>query len=202
MKSLTICILLSSFISLAGYAQQPVSFYLKSISIHGKTNVNSFHFSFDSTITHQVKLPDNPHNLEEKNDKVQFQIPVRAFRSGNQMMRNDFMKLLKATQYPNIRVDIEKDKLIDILRGMYLSDLNMDLTLAGESESVQSQYDIQYDSTDQLLLEGLTNINLNDFRLDPPQKMLGLVQVKNTILIKFDIILSREKSHLSNEIQY
>jgi hypothetical protein len=110
------------------------------------------------------------------------------------MMRKDFQKLLKASRYPEIKVAIEKNKLLDILQGIYLTDLHLDITLAGRTQPVKSQYDIRYESSSRMLLEGLTNLRLKQFQLEPPQKMMGLVQVKNTILITFDIVLSQEKT--------
>ena len=196
MKSLIFLILIgfSSLLNLKG--QEPVSFHLKSLRIHGKTNVNQFTFSFDSSITHQVTLPKDE-ATKRQSKEIRFNIPVKAFHSGNTMMRKDFQQLLKASQYPHIKVVIEKDKLLDILEGIYLTDLRLDITLAGQTQAVQSQYDIQHQSSDQMLLEGLTNLRLKQFQLEPPRKMMGLVQVKNTILIKFDIVLSQTKTALN-----
>jgi len=193
MKSfiLTLLIGFSALITLKG--QEPVSFHLQSLNIHGKTNVNRFTFSFDSSITHQVKLnKDDPST--SRNEEVLFKIPVKAFHSGNKMMRKDFQELLKASRYPYIEVAIEKNKLLDILQGIYLSDLQLDISLAGHTRAVQSQYDIRHEASDRMLLEGLTSLKLRQFQLKPPQRMMGLVQVKNSILINFDIVLSQEKT--------
>jgi hypothetical protein len=196
MKSFILLILIgfSSFLTMRG--QEPVSFQLKSLRIQGKTNVNQFTFSFDSSITHQLTLPKEEASVSQSK-QVRFNIPVKAFQSGNTRMRKDFQKLLKASRYPNIKVSIEKDKLLDILQGIYLTDLQLDITLAGQTQPVKSQYDIHYDSSDRMLLEGLTNLRLKQFHLEPPQKMMGLIQVKNTILITFDIVLSQEKTALN-----
>ncbi|HKL38533.1 MAG TPA: hypothetical protein VJ876_06510 [Bacteroidales bacterium] len=196
MKSfiLTLLIGFSALFPLKG--QEPVSFHLQSLNIQGKTNVSRFTFSFDSSITHQLKLNKNNPTAGRK-EEVLFRIPIKAFRSGNKMMRKDFQELLKASQYPHIKVSIEKDKLLDILQGIYLSDLELNISLAGQTQAVQSQYDIQYQSTDRMLLEGLTNLKLKQFNLKPPQKMMGLVQVKNSILINFDIVLTQQKTALN-----
>lgn len=196
MKSFILFLLIgfSALFTLKG--QEPVSFHLKSLNIQGSTNVSRFTFSFDSSITHQLRLnKDNP--SASRKEEVLFKIPVKAFHSGNKRMRKDFQELLKASQYPLIKVAIEKDKLLDILQGIYLTDLELTISLAGETQAVQSQYDIRQESSDKILLEGLTSLRLKQFDLKPPQKMMGLVQVKNSILINFDIVLSQEKTALN-----
>lgn len=194
MKSLIITFFIGISTAAACYSQEPVSFHLKSLSIQGKTNVNHFRLSFDSSITHQVRLKKDNTNSEQANDEVLFRIPVKAFRADNPRLRKDFQTLLKAGRYPYIKVAIEKENLLDILKGIYLTDLKLELSLAGMQNPVQSQYDIRYDSSQKLMLEGLTTLNLKDFQLRPPQKMLGLIQVKNTILIKFDMLISEDKT--------
>jgi len=41
---------------------------------------------------------------------------------------------------------------------------------------------------------GFVKIHLKDFNLEPPQKMIGLVQVQEKISIKFDVIISDQQT--------
>ncbi|GEM_PF-1275961 len=193
----TICMILLAFPGI--HASEPVSFYLQSISIHGQTNINRFTFTLDSSITQEVDLPRQLPSQSRPSHKVWFKIPVKAFQARKPQMRRDFQKMLQASRYPNIRVAIDKEELIEILKGLYPSDLQMKLSLAGHSDSVRSQYNIKQTSPNQLLLKGLSSINLYNFQLTPPQKMLGLVEVKQTILIKFDMVLSYDQAAFRNK---
>ncbi len=67
----------------------------------------------------------------------------------------------------------------------------IDLTLAGKTRVVET--DCSYPkktSGDKILLKGETTINLHNFSLTPPKKMLGLINVDETILINFEVALN------------
>lgn len=171
------------------YADNLLSCKLKSISIEGETNVNQFEFSYDSIVAKEVNKPENLSNAGAEPKIVHFRLPVHAFSSDNSMMNKDFYKLLKASEHPEIIVGIDKSKLYLMTSGHYYSAMDIELTMAGITKSIQGKFTSTYTRNGKLILKGLSYINLKDFSLDPPQKMLGLVKVNETILINFDVVL-------------
>ena len=66
----------------------------------------------------------------------------------------------------------------------------IDLTLAGKTRVVETDCSYPKTSGDKILLKGEATINLNNFSLTPPKKMLGLINVDETILINFEVALN------------
>lgn len=165
---------------------------LENISIEGKTNVNHFRFIYDSSNAKKVQFTQNQSKKSFSIDAVKFELPVKAFESSNKKMNRDFYKMLKASYYPRIIVEIKKSKLRQISNGRELPSLNMDLTLAGKTKTVETRCHYTEDfSGNKILMKGITKINLRNFSLTPPQKMLGLVEVKETIFINFEVALNK-----------
>ncbi len=182
-KAIFTCILL--FSSIPMMSESPFSCHLQSIQIKGKTNISSFYFTF-----HQSPEKNLTQNCLTQPDTLSFNIPVKSFESSNELMKEDFYQLLKANSYPEIEVKIEKTRLLEVAKDNAIEDLPVQIYLAGENQKVSS---ICYTSTSnnkKFLIEGYTLVRLKDFNLEPPTKMLGAVQVKEKILIKFDVLLS------------
>lgn len=181
-KAFITCILLISSLPMNG--ESPVSCHLKSIQIRGKTNINTFYFTYNQS-------PRK--NLSEDcatQSEISFNIPVKSFESSNELMKKDFYQLLKANSYPKIRVKIDKTRLLKVAKDNAIEELPVQIYLAGENRLVSSICYTSKSNKKQLLLEGYTLLRLEDFNLEPPTKMMGTVQVKEKILIKFDVLLS------------
>ena len=164
---------------------------LQNISIEGKTNVNRFEFLYDTSSIKRVQSCGEKRDGPSSSTHAEFKLPVKAFDSDNNKMNRDFYKMLEASQHPEIIVKIEKSKLQRMVEGELLSSIEINLTLAGKTRVVKTDFSYPTEfSGDKILLKGKTTINLNDFSLTPPKKMLGLVRVDETILINFEVALN------------
>jgi hypothetical protein len=165
-------------------------YQLSNILIEGETNINGFAFSFNNS-----KITINPtteklDKASQSNDIIEFFIPVRAFRGSNYLMEGDFRDLLKANEYPMVKVGIEKKNLNSIVSETNNSKIYFYLTIAGVTKLISGEYLINLCNKDEIILQGTSNVKLTDFCIVPPKKMLGVLQVKDVIFIKFDIIIS------------
>lgn len=166
------------------------NYQLSTILIEGETNINGFRFSFDNST---ININSNQRLKTEKtneNEIIEFLIPVRAFRGSNYLMEGDFQNLLKASEYPMVKVGIEKSQLNSIISDTENLKINFYLTIAGITKLIRGDYLINVCNKDELILQGTTNVKLTDFSIVPPKKMLGVLHVKDLIIIKFDIIIS------------
>jgi len=164
---------------------------LQTISIAGKTNVNRFEFLYDTSSIKRIQSCEENQGGSYLNNHAKFKLPVRAFDSDNKKMNRDFYKMLEASQYPEIIVKIEKTILKKIVNGELFSSIKLDLTLAGNTRTVNTKCSyLKKDSESKIILKGKTKINLDNFSLNPPKKMLGLIQVDETILINFEVSLN------------
>lgn len=174
------------------FFQEPDSFYLKSVKIKGQTNVNRFHLSYNPHQTSELTLPGESIPA----DQISFRIPVEGFESKNPMLTKDFTRFMQAGAHPYIRVVIKKSQLHKLIRGENSRSLPLQISMAGKTQRVESRYHTRHYPGNQLLIEGSVRVNLEHFNLEPPQKMMGLVQVQDKIFINFDVVLSSQQTAL------
>jgi hypothetical protein len=116
-------------------------------------------------------------------------IPVKEFTCINKFVYNDFLTLLKAEQYPYLEIDIPYNSSLKFNTGDSLILRNVTIIVAG----VSSRYDINCKiykvDNENKILNGTTRMKLTDIDIVPPVKVLGLVKVKNEIIINFKFCL-------------
>jgi len=182
----------SLFLSSENYGDKNALFcQLQTISIEGKTNVNRFEFLYDTSSIKRIQSCEENQEGSASSTHAKFKLPVKAFDSDNKKMNRDFYKMLEASQYPEITVKIEKAKLQKMVDGEFFPSIELDLTLAGNTRTVKTDCSyLKKDSGNKIILNGKTKINLENFSLRPPKKMLGLIHVNETILINFEVALN------------
>lgn len=183
-------IVLSISCCLNGMAGKPYSFsycFLDHIQIEGETNLSQFHLVYQST--NKNRFVHN--NLEQKdpNEIIEFKIPVYQFEGQNQFMENDFREMLDASNHPLIKVGIKENCLDKISTETKDDKIEFLLTIAGETRHVVGYYNPEF-RNNEILIKGVTRIKLSDFSIIAPEKMFGMLQVKDVIIIKFDILIS------------
>ena len=173
--------------SLAAFGE-PVSLFLKSVRIAGQTNVNKFYLTYNPHQTREMTLPAN----SATDRMITFRIPVKKFESQNPLLTQDFIRFMRAGAHPYIEVMINKKQLTSLIPGTKSTHLPIKIDIAGQTQKVQSQYHTNHYPHNQMHIVGFVRIHLKDFNLEPPQKMMGLVQVQEKISIQFDVILSSQ----------
>lgn len=153
--------------------------------INGESNVNRFSFSFLSS-------PDDAESnfkYHSWENGTEILIPLKEFQASNPHMYNDFLEEVRENEYPYISIlfpRLEPDKLGTVTKG---SGQKVLITLAG----VARQYTVEcslVNCGDHLSLRGSEKIRLTDFKISPPEKLSGLIKVKNEITVSFGIILN------------
>lgn len=158
------------------------------LEIQGKTNINKFNciFGVDNiTSPFQVNFQESENNLTFKN--TQIVLDNDCFDCGNNMMNKDLRKLLKSEDYPNIKLALVQVHKTSKKNG---SLAEVDISLAGITKRyflavnvIQGQH---------LSYSGSMDLDINDFNLEPPKKLMGAVKVNNIIQIVFDLKVTPE----------
>ncbi len=161
-----------------------------SIVINGSTNLLNFSLYQNgdklirkAQIVKIIQLKDKVQLSENK-----LSVAVKKFSSNNEIALIGFLDLLKANQHPNVNVEFnyiesfafEKDE--SITSKAYVS-----FTITG----VSKQYMIPINATrsgDLYTISGNKSINIHDFGLEAPVRMMGLVKVSEWINIDFNLI--------------
>lgn len=153
------------------------------VRIDGESNINSFTCKFPSQ-----QLPNlrDFHIIQKKNGllfpELIIELKTTAFDCGNRGINRDFQALLKAENHPNISI-----KLIDILKKDQTYFLKALINIAGK----EGLYELEINQNKQNTAEifGIWKLNIRDFELTPPKKILGLITIKDEIEINFKLFM-------------
>ena len=160
------------------------AFHLKHIEIKGTTNVGK-----DFVLTYNsgkgIATTNNPN---QGNNLITFLIPVKEFNAANYAMKRDFLEMMQASKYKNIKVRFNLNK-IHLTNRKNQTDYHtqMTLTLADITNPVTSEYKIKQVNAHKVFLRGDMHIRLSDFELEQPKKMFGAITVKDTVFITFGL---------------
>ena len=155
--------------------------------IYGFTNVNNFtcaiscYNNFDT-----LEYVNNPKACELIFERNKMSIPVRNFDCGNNMITKDFWQTLKADKYPNLDIRfISLDKIDNNNRVAG----TVEIQLAGVSKRYKIVYAANTTDGSLIQLAGKQNVCFSDFDLKAPQKLMGLIQVKENLEVEFQLSL-------------
>lgn len=125
-------------------------------------------------------------------------LKLNAFDAGHKRMNRDLRKLLKADEHPAILVDVQSmvglneeggptgiasDDLAEI-RG------HANFTIAGETKL--KEFSIKVNHHDRVVaLSGDLEFNIEEFGLEAPTAVFGLIKVQNRITVSFTILLKQ-----------
>ncbi len=165
-----------------------------SISINGKSNVNSFSCSYtdpfpDVTLQHRSKLEESTFKVEGDT----LGLEISEFDCGKRGVNRDMRKTLKENDYPTIDAWIERITLNDSGEAIAV----LSVSIAG----VTNQYEMKIEETpDSELMEikGEQEIFLSDFNLDTPKALFGLVTVEDRFVVEFELNIKQKKGSLEN----
>ena len=153
--------------------------YLK---INGKTNVSKFNCSFNiQAFSNEIKI-----GYKELENSIQFnsatiQLPNIEFHCGGKAINKDFRKLLRTDEYPKITLSLK-----EISKQNETSEfINATLSITICNISKDYKIPVKIIKGNEIYVQGLLPIDITDFNLEAPKKMLGMVKVSPEIEIEF-----------------
>lgn len=159
------------------------------LAIHGSTNLTNFTCKFDCyNGGDTLQFVKNIAACELQFSRNRMTIPVRGFDCGVRQISRDFWETLKSETYPEL--DISFRSLQDIGHGNGDSVKGIvDITLAGVTVRYTIFYSVtQYKNT--ILLKGNHPVCFSDFNLKAPEKLQGLIKVRETLNVEFNLVLT------------
>lgn len=152
------------------------------LALTGKTNITKFGCEFNTacleeTINIEYTRNDNIINF---NDAVLL-LRNECFDCGNKSINKDFNSLLKTEQFPEIKMELIKINLINKQNG----EASVNITIAGKKKN--HTVPITIVDFPAYFFTGKLKLDITDFNLEPPKRMLGLIVVKKEIQINFNL---------------
>lgn len=156
------------------------------LEINGESNVNRFRCVFDSQKLNDTMLI----NYERVGSKLVFsntllRLENKEFDCGGRGINRDFHKLLKTEVHPEIKMSLNS-VLLRQEKDSVLANIEYEINGVKKAYSVRVFYAMD---SDKLHISGNKTLNINNFKLQPPKKLLGIIKVKETINIDFDFYL-------------
>ena len=152
------------------------------LRISGDTNINSFNCIFDPE-----ELPESLNaSYQKTDDKVlvfnstSLKLNTKAFDCGSRPINRDFEALIKAEKYPFIYLNLEELKL----QSQNSALISLNIEIAGIKKQYKVPVKIDNSKSN---YKGIIHLNIDDFKLEPPKKIFGLIKVKEEIEIEFDL---------------
>lgn len=157
------------------------------LNITGDTNISAFECTFD---TGYLKKAQNL-RYKGKDSHLKFTDAVltlntQGFDCGNDRINKDFHDLIKSEQYPEIFLELSEIKITEDELAM----ATVSITIAGITKEYHLPVEIR--KGDISVYKGNLELDINDFGLEPPKKLFGMIKVKDEIQINFDLVVKKE----------
>jgi hypothetical protein len=169
------------------------------IDIVVESNVNRMLFSYQLS---KSSLIINDYNMpvgEEDTSAIIIIVPVRDFQCGNPFGYKDFITLLKANQHPFMKIEIPRRTFFQQRGNAPLIINGVSLSVAGVSRNYDILCNVEQTGDKNQLIIGTTIIRLTDMKIEPPVKSMGLVKIRNEIIVNFGFRLN---GYLAENINY
>ncbi|MFG6687400.1 hypothetical protein ACGK9U_12505 [Mariniflexile sp. HNIBRBA6329] len=154
--------------------------------INGTSNVTNFKCIYG------IKNIDAPIpvHYESINNVIRFEktmliLENNGFDCGGKGINRDFHGLLKSDIYPKITLKLKEIRLCPNKKNT--ADALIEIEIAGKSQSYHMK--TEYSKDQNLIINGKLKLNIKDFNLEAPKKMLGLIVVSENIEINFKLVL-------------
>ncbi len=155
--------------------------YLK---INGKTNVSTFGCAFNiDAFSDAINISFKEYDSSIKFSDATLKLPNVEFNCGGKAINKDFNKLLNTEKHPEIILRLKEISEIDDNDNSVTATVEIIICKISKTYKVP----ISVDSENGLYVRGLLPININDFKLKAPTKMLGIVKVSPQIEIDFSL---------------
>lgn len=154
------------------------------LKIKGHTNVSTFECDFNmNTLSDSIRISYNDLNRMLKFNKATLTLPNIQFDCGGKAINKDFNKLLNTDEFPKIILN-----LIEIRKHGNAHN-TLSATVAISISNIVNTYTvpITLSNKETIHVNGVLPVNIHDFSLTPPTKMLGMVKVSPEIEIQFSL---------------
>lgn len=159
---------------------------VSSLTISGDTNITEFECDY---YTAQIKESTPLEYTISANEiifnKAELHLKNKGFDCGNKAINKDFHALVQSEEYPEIILKLNK---ISLSSGN-MADAKVTICIAGIENNYELPVSIATDNSARF--KGTLKLNINDFKLQPPKKLFGMIVVKKDIEIQFDLSIQK-----------
>jgi hypothetical protein len=163
------------------------------LEVFGKTNINEFCCaSYEKFEPQKLTYEIPPEGETIKFDNANLNIQINEMDCGGRLINNDFRKTLNAEKCPFIQIELKEainqdcDNLTECDNWIFFIAAT-DITINQVKKRVSIPIHILKKSEQELKITGQKELHLSNFNITPPTALMGMIKVKNSIEINFDL---------------
>lgn len=164
--------------------------------IEGSSSVNTFACEarqLSGEGTHLSPPPSTDGTPVVHPARAAVSVPVRAFECGRKRMNQDLYATLRASVYPEIRYEVDSVTVAaapDSATGLYRLWVVGRLTIGDTERRLETAFEGEPLPDGRLRARGSQPLMMTDFGIEPPSALFGLIQARDHIVIRFDLVAS------------
>jgi len=162
------------------------------ISIAGSSNVNEFScLAFQEFPVCSATMEEIPGNNHIRFKHTVMQVLVRSLNCDNPVMNYDMYEALQSESYPYITIALTEayaqDGATINLSSREELYVVINLTITGHTQKQTLKISASRIADNRYRFYGSHTISLNDYHIEPPTALFGVIRVKDKIKIEFDL---------------
>ena len=164
------------------------------VSLKGSTNINTFDCDMDIEPLEDMHVVVMPSKNGFEFTGVLFRLPSSSFECNKKLMTKEMHQLLKVDVFPDLILEVRNFHKFEATGEDDFS-VSSDVTVTICDQTRDEVFTDCYWKRrgNKRFLGGYHEIQLTDYSIDPPKKMLGTVVTRNTIGLEFEIKLRRDR---------
>lgn len=152
------------------------------VTIKGKSNVNSFECKYNSDfIENDLQVSISRYSDKILLEGAKIAIKSTGFDCAHRMITKDFKTILKADDYPHIVINVKE---ISTAKENITTKLHVKIAGVEKEYLVPVMFNQNTNN-----VKGQLKLNIKDFKLKSPKKLLGMVVVNDNVDIHFNLFL-------------
>ncbi len=130
-----------------------------------------------------------------KSDKilaVKIVVPVKSIISERgSTMDEKTWRALKSEEHPDIKFNLESDKIKPLSENTFLVEAKGTLEIAGVKHEIAMEVNGERKDASTLIFEGKQKINMKDYNMEPPSAMFGQIVTGEEVVIAFKLVVGK-----------
>lgn len=150
------------------------------MEIHGSSNVNHFTCVFPTEEIEPLEIDFNKDQMLFR--KAETHLPVAIFDCGGHGINRDFRDLLQEKKHPEVKINLRRIQLTSSKEAL----VSLDLEIAGTENNYRLPVSFQK-KDNHFTASATLPLSIDDFNLEQPRRLFGLIVVHKEIDITFDL---------------
>ncbi len=162
------------------------------ILLTGTTNVNAYECVSDSEIPRGNMMAD----ILPGSNAIYFSdallgLEVTSFDCGNRLMNKDLHQALGGSKSPVIKINLLEARPVSSTQRPNSGKIRVEIAININGKTKNTDLLVDYHSNGNLsyTISGTKELKMSDFGIDPPSPALGLVRVRDQVVIHFDLLI-------------